>query len=67
MLGDKKNAYDVLMDLDSTVFPGHIFSLMLHDPNFDNLRGDEEFKNIVLHQQEKFAALRAELRKRTEF
>ena len=61
-LGDKDKAYQILHSIENERFHGWMVWNMQVDPLFESLREDDEFKQIILRQEQKFADIRAELK-----
>jgi tetratricopeptide (TPR) repeat protein len=60
-LGNKEEAYKWLREYEKLGFTAGIHEFIKVDPLFDNLRNDEEFKEIVKRANEKAAEIRARI------
>jgi tetratricopeptide (TPR) repeat protein len=67
LLGMKEEAIRWLTEYERLGFIAGMHEYIKTDPLFDNLRNDEEFKEIVSRANEKAAALRAELQEMEEY
>ena len=67
VLGKKEEAIRWLREYEKLGFTSGMHDHIKTDPLFDNLRNDEEFKEIVLRATEKAAALRAKLQEMEEY
>jgi len=61
LLGEKGKVYDILHQLEESIFPGELVGMIQVDPLFESLWKDEEFKAIIRRQEKKFADIRAEI------
>ena len=57
-LGDEKEAISALSKLADASPKAYMIAFMLHDPLFDNLRGNEAYTDFVSEQQKRFDAIR---------
>ena len=60
-LGEKKKTYDLLHEMENEVFFGEYVGLIQFDPHFESLWEDQEFKDILKRQEEKYTKIRKEL------
>jgi TolB-like protein/Flp pilus assembly protein TadD len=65
-LGNKEEAYKWLREYEKNGFSSGIHEYIKVDPLFDNLRNDEEFKEIVKRANEKAAEIRARINQMEE-
>jgi TolB-like protein/Flp pilus assembly protein TadD len=65
-LGNREEAYRWLREYEKLGFSSGIQEYIKVDPLFDNLRNDEEFKEIVKRANDKAAEIRAEIREMEE-
>jgi len=61
LLGQKEKSYELLHKMEEKRFPGALVSSIQVDPIYENLRGDEEFKQIIRRQERKYAEIRAKI------
>jgi TolB-like protein len=66
VIGNKEEAYRWLREYEKTGFGYGLHEFIKFDPLFDNLRNDEEFKEIVRRVNDKAAEIRAEIREMEE-
>ena len=57
-LGDKEKAYNALRQLEKLGFQGGVHEFLKYNPLYDNLKNDDEFKEIVKRAGERAAELR---------
>jgi TolB-like protein/Flp pilus assembly protein TadD len=65
-LGNREEAYRWLREYEKLGFSSGIQEYIKVDPLFDNLRNDEEFKEIVKRANDKAAEIRAKIKKMEE-
>jgi hypothetical protein len=65
-LGNKEEAYKWLREYEKIGFSSGIHEYIKVDPLFDNLRNDEEFKEIVKRANDKAAEIRARINQMEE-
>ena len=65
-LGNKEEAYKWLMEYEKLGFREGIHEYIKVDPLFDNLRNDQEFKEIVKRANDKAAEIRAKIKEMEE-
>lgn len=66
VLGNKEEAYRWLRENEKTGFGAGLHEFIKYDPLFDNLRNDEEFKEIVKRANDKAAEIRAKINRLEE-
>jgi TolB-like protein/AraC-like DNA-binding protein len=59
-LGDRDKAFDKLYQMEANI-TGEILTYMQHDPFYENLWDDEEFKDYIQRNEKKFDRLMAEV------
>jgi TolB-like protein/class 3 adenylate cyclase len=61
VMGENEKAIETLYEMEQNAFSGWYIWKILHDPMFESLWKDEEFKAIIQRQEKKFADIRAEI------
>jgi hypothetical protein len=59
-MGEQDKAFEYLYQMEENI-TGDILTYLQHDPIWENLWDDEEFKNYIQRNDKQFAELRAEI------